>query len=166
MCMHMSKIPGRLCRIWNLRTRTVESQARRLHQGSGVNAPQQHASAAVHASESLRRERSQPALKLPPLDPEARAHAPLATLVGEVAAGLGAASGGALAEVVERCNAALEASLESQRGAAPGAEDPAALREELRGLARLLVAADRGDAPLVMRQIRRVLGRLDALGLV
>lgn len=130
-----------------------------------MNAPQQHASAAVHASDSLRRERSQPALKLPPLDPEARTHAPLATLVGEVAACLGGSSDGALAAAVERCNAALETALEGQRPV-PRAEDPAALREELRGLARLLVAADRGDAPLVMRQIRRVLGRLDALGLV
>jgi ribosomal protein L29 len=68
-----------------------------------------------------------------------------------------------LYDAVARCNAALESCLEAQREReAREREDPiAALRDELTRLAQLL-AADRSDAVLVMRQIRRVLGRFDA----
>lgn len=56
-----------------------------------------------------------------------------------------------------RCNHEIEAYLEAHRAREPrgGAQD------ELRGLADQL-RSDRPDAALVVRRIRRVLGRVDA----
>lgn len=65
--------------------------------------------------------------------------------------------------VVAECNAALEGCLETER-AAREVEDRVASTDELRRLARLLTVVDPADASLVMRQIRRVLARLDAVG--
>ena len=88
----------------------------------------------------------------------------LATLVGEVVACLDASADQLLYDAVARCNAALESCLEAQREReAREREDPAAAaRGELMRLVQLLTAVDRADAALVMRQIRRVLGRFDA----
>lgn len=63
-----------------------------------------------------------------------------------------------LQAAVVRCNTELEAYLEAQRTRESRA---AATQEELRGLARQLTS-DRLDATLVVRRIRRVLGRIDA----
>jgi hypothetical protein len=88
----------------------------------------------------------------------------VATLVSDVVACLDAPTDQLLYDAVARCNAALESCLEAQRERqAREREDPAAAaRDDLMRLAQLLTAVDRADAALVMRQIRRVLGRLDA----
>lgn len=86
----------------------------------------------------------------------------LATLVTQVVECLDASADEVLYAAVARCNAALEAYLEAQRER-EAREDPAAVtRDELVRLAQLLTAVDRADAALVMRQIRRVLGRFDS----
>jgi hypothetical protein len=128
---------------------------------------QPHASAAVLAPgatpiEGARRERSHPALRLPgspTSDPaDARRLTSLADLVDEVAAALDQPGDEPLREAMARCTSELEAYLEVQRAREPrvgGAQD------ELRGLAGQL-RSDRPDATLVVRRIRRVLGRVDA----
>lgn len=139
-----------------------------------VRAQQQHVPAAVLATDSAlaepvdagaRRDRSQPALTLPgivaPERPEPRALARVVSLVEEVIACLDAPSlDQPLRATVAQCNAELESCLEAERerardGAAPSAQD------ELRRLARQLVS-DRADTTVIMRRIRRVLGRVDA----
>lgn len=129
---------------------------------------QPHASAAVLAQGATpieagaRRERSHPALRLPgspTSDPaDARRLTGLADLVDAVAAALDEPADEPLREALARCTIELEAYLEVQRAREPrtsGAQD------ELRGLASQL-RSDRPDAMLVMRRIRRVLGRVDA----
>jgi hypothetical protein len=88
---------------------------------------------------------------------DARRLTSLADLVDEVAAALDEPGDAALREAMARCTAELEAYLEVQRAREPraGAQD------ELRGLASQL-RSDRSDATHVVRQIRRVLGRIDA----
>jgi hypothetical protein len=87
----------------------------------------------------------------------------LASLVTHVVECLDAPADALLYDAVARCNAALETYLEAAREReAREREDPAAVaRDELVRLTQLLMAADRADAALVMRQIRRVLGRFD-----
>jgi hypothetical protein len=90
----------------------------------------------------------------------------LATLVSQVVARLETPTDELLYDAVARCNAALETYLEAQREReARERDDPAAaIRDDLTRLAHLLTAVDRADAALVMRQIRRVLGRFDVTG--
>lgn len=91
---------------------------------------------------------------------EHRAIGRVASLVGDVVDRLHAADLAALREVVDACNHALEACLETQRDAERDAS-PAAVGDELTRLVALLAQVDGLDAPIVMRMIRRVLGRLD-----
>jgi hypothetical protein len=90
-----------------------------------------------------------------------RAIGDLASLVGQVVACMDKRADELLYDAVSRCNTALESYLELQRERER--EDPtAAARDELTRLASLLNTVDRADAAIVMRQIRRVLGRFDA----
>jgi hypothetical protein len=82
----------------------------------------------------------------------------LAAQIDSVVRCLDGGSAGSLDAALDRCNAALESCLETARGRAT-AQAPA--QDELRELALLLVA-DVADAAVVMRRIRRVLGRIDA----
>jgi len=117
---------------------------------------------------SARRERSQPALRLPggltsdPADPRL---AGLADLVDEVAACLDPSLVGPAGQpldlrlrvAVARCTAEAEGYLEAQRERELRAS---AAEDELRGLAAQL-RSDRGDATLIVRRLRRILGRVD-----
>jgi hypothetical protein len=131
-----------------------------------VRAQQPHASAAVLATTPIeagaRRERSHPALRLPgshTADPgDARRLTSLADLVDEVAAALDRPGDEPLRTAMARCTTELESYLEAARAREPR---PGSARDELRGLAGQL-RSDRPDATLVVRRIRRVLGRIDA----
>jgi len=57
----------------------------------------------------------------------------------------------------------LEGCLQAQREAARRDESMTGAKDELRRLARLLTTVDRADLAIVLRQIRRVLGRLDVV---
>lgn len=109
-----------------------------------------------------RRERSHPTPRLPgghtsePAD--ARGLTSLADLVDEVAACLDQQVEEPLQSAMSRCTAELESYLEVQRAREPRA---GGAQEELRWLARHL-RSERADTTLVVRQIRRVLGRVDA----
>jgi hypothetical protein len=91
----------------------------------------------------------------------------VASLVGNVVDHLETAGVAVLREVIDECNRTLEAALERHREARDAAEacDAADARAgagaELTRLARLLEQVGPADAPIVMRMIRRVLGRLD-----
>jgi hypothetical protein len=134
-----------------------------------VSAQQQHVSAAILATDSAplagsrgKDQRSQPALKL--AEVSGGRLGLLEILVGEVIARLDPpAVDPPLREVVARCNAALEDHLEAERAVGPcDADDPiAAARDELSRLLRLLRLVEPADAALVVRAIRRVLGRFD-----
>jgi hypothetical protein len=88
----------------------------------------------------------------------------LATMVDDVVLRLdGSAFGAPLSDVVAECNAALELCLETQR-ASRVRESSVTARDELRRLARLLTVVEAPDAAIVLRQIRRVLGRLTHCG--
>ncbi len=93
--------------------------------------------------------------------PEHRAIGRLADLVGEVVTQLeGSEADKPLYGAVAECNAALEVCLEAQRESRVR-ESVVTARDELTRLARLLTMVDSADAVIVMRQIRRVLGRFD-----
>jgi hypothetical protein len=62
---------------------------------------------------------------------------------------------------IAECNTALELFLEMQRDACDRDEFGTTVADDLRRLSRLLNVVERADVPLVVRQIRRVLGRLD-----
>jgi hypothetical protein len=173
MCMHMSGARSFLAAAGACFTGTdVPGPARQLQPTSAVRAQQPHASAAILATEPAskavvesvdagsRRDRSQPALKLPgvlaPERPESRALMRVASLVEEVIACLDAPVGEPLKTAVARCNAELESCLEAQREQ----ETHASPKDELRGLARQL-ASEPADTRVIMRRIRRVLGRVD-----
>ena len=113
--------------------------------------------------ERSRRERSQPALRLPGSDRiESRAVARLVALIGEVVVGLDQpTTGEPFHAVVARCNAALEACLEDEREREPPVITAQA---ELERLCRQLTADDGAELTQIMRQIRCVLGRLDTRG--
>ena len=114
-------------------------------------------------SERSRRERSQPALRLPGSDRiESRAVGRLVALIGEVIVGLDQpTTGEPFHAVVARCNAALEACLEDEREREPPVITAQA---ELERLCRQLTADDGAELTQIMRQIRCVLGRLDTRG--
>ena len=100
---------------------------------------------------------------------EQRAVGRLAALVGtivnhlesadEPAAALGEQRRGAVAE----CTSALERYLEMQRDVVDFEDRATSAADDLRRLARLLTVVERPEVPMVMRQIRRVLGRLDVV---
>lgn len=115
------------------------------------------------SAESHRRERSQPALRLPELGgPERADSRAVASLLEEVVACLETSpSGRPLHAALARCNAAIESCLSAQRDSREH-DDPEAALHELRQLSRLLAAADRSETAAVMRRIRRVLGRVDS----
>ena len=91
-------------------------------------------------------------------DPEPRALGRLADLVEDVVTYLETTADHPTPGAVAECNAALEVCLEARREV-PGRGSVLAARDELRRLARLLK-----DSVLVLRQIRRVLGRFDSCG--
>jgi hypothetical protein len=93
-------------------------------------------------------------------------HAPLgrlADLVEGVVTHLERTADQPLPGAVAECNAVLESCLEARRDA-PGRGSTVTARDELRRLARLLKVVEQPDSVLVLRQIRRVLGRFDACG--
>lgn len=112
-----------------------------------------------------RKERSQPALRLPGSDRlEARALERLAGLIGEVITGLERpTTGEPFHAVVARCNSALETCLEAERERERELPVTTA-HDELQRLLRQLQSGDACDVMQVMRQIRCVLGRLDTRG--
>jgi len=114
-------------------------------------------------TERSRRERSQPALRLPGSDRiESRAVGRLVALIGEVIVGLDRpTTGEPFHAVVARCNAALEACLEVEREREPPVVTAQA---ELERLCRQLTDDDGAELTQIMRQIRCVLGRLDTRG--
>jgi hypothetical protein len=65
-------------------------------------------------------------------------------------------------DMVAECNAVIEGCLEVHRPSDREASLVAA-KDELRRLAKLLTIVDIADVAMVLRQIRRVLGRFDAL---
>ena len=73
--------------------------------------------------------------------------------------------GEAAGRLIPECNAALENCLELLRD--PGDRDQLVrnARDDLRRFARLLKLVDGPDVSFVLRQIRRILGRLDACGI-
>jgi hypothetical protein len=86
----------------------------------------------------------------------------LAALVGDVVNRLESqAVGLELRGAVSECTASLELFLEMQRDVCDLDERPDTTADDLRRLARLLTAVERADVAMVLRQIRRVLGRLD-----
>ena len=62
---------------------------------------------------------------------------------------------------VARCNASLEHCLETQRELRDRDASVGTAKDELKRLAGLLVEVDPADAAMIMRQIRRILGRFD-----
>lgn len=95
--------------------------------------------------------------------PENRTIGRLASLVGNVVSNLeGLAAQEPLGKVVAECNAALEAALDAQREFCDRDESMITTSDELKRLSRLLMVVDRADVVIIMRQIRRVLGRFDA----
>ena len=95
--------------------------------------------------------------------PELRTIGRLASLVGDVVNQLDGKSDVQLLGAVAECNAALEVCLELQRDLVEQDDLIANAKDDLRRLARLLTMVERADIPFVLRQIRRVLGRFDAL---
>lgn len=87
----------------------------------------------------------------------------LASLIDDVVSRLEAPAGNDPAGgLILECNAALEACLEMMRDAGDGDDRARTARDDLKRFARLLKLVDGPDVPFVLRQIRRVLGRLDA----
>jgi hypothetical protein len=86
----------------------------------------------------------------------------LAGLVSDVVNHLESPDGDRLRGSVDECNTALERFLEMQRDVCDRDELGATAADDLRRLARLLTVVERADVAMVLRQIRRVLGRLAA----
>jgi hypothetical protein len=123
-----------------------------------VNAQPQHGSFAVAATSAT-------SLTSLARVPEHRRIGRLAVAVGHVVVCLETASPDAQTQVVVgECNAAIEVYLELQRDDLDRDALAATAKDDLKRLARLLTVVDRTDVPFVLRQIRRVLGRLDPLG--
>jgi hypothetical protein len=100
--------------------------------------------------------------------PEPRTIGRLAALVVDVATQLDTSldtstSRQPLPTAVAECTEVLEGCLRAQRDAADRDESMATTTDELRRLARLLTVVDRADLAIVLRQLRRVLGRFDVV---
>lgn len=100
--------------------------------------------------------------------PEQRTIGRLAALVIDVATQLDTSldtstSRMPLPTAVAECTEVLEGCLQAQRDAAARDESMTTSKDELRRLARLLTTVDRADLAIVLRQIRRVLGRFDVV---
>jgi hypothetical protein len=155
------------------RRRADPGQAQRVQLPTFVSA-QHHVSAAILATEPASRAVAEPLeagarlkdrgppVRRSPAGAADRVIGDLASLVGQVVACLDTRADELLYEAVSRCNGALENYLEVQRERETREDPAAAARDELMRLAHLLTAVDRADAAIVMRQIRRVLGRFDA----
>lgn len=72
-----------------------------------------------------------------------------------------ASSDARLQAAVGECVASIEQCLELARAADELDDLAVHARDDLRRLGRLLTIVDRADVPFVLRQLRRVLGRLD-----
>ena len=84
----------------------------------------------------------------------------MADLVIEVATQLEAARARhAVPGLIAECNGVLESYLEAQRG--ERIDGMRSTSDELKRLTALLAVVDRADIALVLRQIRRLLGRCD-----
>jgi len=89
----------------------------------------------------------------------------LASLVEATAAQLEASAGDEPpVGLITECNAALESCLELLRDAGDHDDLVVTARNDLRRFGRILKLVDGEDLLFVMRQIRRVLGRIDACG--
>ncbi|HET7499931.1 MAG TPA: hypothetical protein VFK02_02985 [Kofleriaceae bacterium] len=88
----------------------------------------------------------------------------LAALVEDVASRLEAPTEAASPSMIFECNAALESCLEALRDASDCDNRVRTAHDDLRRLYRLLKLVDGADVSFVLRQIRRVLGRLDVRG--
>jgi len=142
-------------RVWLSELRSLEVRAQQLHQSQIVTAHQRHLSLAAVAT-------TPSPITGPLRGPENRAIGRLASLVGNVVTNLETPSmHEPLSQVVAECNAALEICLEAQRDFCDRDEAVMTASDELKRLARLLMVVDRTDAVIIMRQIRRVLGRFD-----
>jgi hypothetical protein len=131
------------CRAWQ------------VHSGSRVTAQQRLSLAAVATT---------PTPMTVSLRGPDRSIGRVASLVGNVVANLETPSfHEPLSRAVAECNAALEGCLEAQRDY--GDHDAAVITaaDELKRLVRLLTVVDHTDAIIIMRQIRRVLGRFDTV---
>ena len=101
----------------------------------------------------------------PPQRSERRAIEHLASLVEATAARLETSAGDeAPIGLIPECNAALESCLEFLRGAGDHDDLVVTARNDLRRFGRILKLVDGADLLFIMRQIRRVLGRIDACG--
>jgi hypothetical protein len=139
------------------RDRGVRGRACRLHNAAAVShSPLQVLSAASANIATLR-----PAAVRGPEPRPAPAIGELASLVAGVASQLGRDRPPAM---LAECTELLDSCLAAQRDAGRAHRDgsPQATRDELARLARMLTAVDPADVALVLRQIRRVLGRFDA----
>jgi hypothetical protein len=166
--MHMSTSPGGCAQVTRGRTiagsiapgcrsgSSPEGWARQLHQGEFMTAHQTHLSLAAVATTPT-------PMNVSLRGPENRAIGRLASLVGNVVTNLEEPSmHEPLSKVVAECNAALEGCLEAQRDFGDRDDAVMTASDELKRLARLLMVVDRTDVVIIMRQIRRVLGRFDA----
>lgn len=159
MCMHMpvavqaAYLPDPLRRSPRGSPGTPGAQ-RRI-----VSAYQQHVSLTAAAP-------NQTSLTAAARGPEQRTIGRLAALVLDVATQLDpsldpSTSRKPLPIAVAECTEVLEGCLQAQRDAGGRDESMATSKDELRRLARLLTMVDRADLAIVLRQIRRVLGRFD-----
>lgn len=97
--------------------------------------------------------------------PRAPAIGQLAALVGDVVSQLERSPRGRpLQMMVAECNAALEGWLEAQRDPRDREDHETTASDDLNRLVGLLAVADRTEVVVIMRQIRRVLGRFDVCG--
>jgi hypothetical protein len=89
----------------------------------------------------------------------------LASLIEATAAQLEASAGDQPPiGLIPECNAALESCLELLRDAGDRDDLVVTARNDLKRFGRILKLVDGADLLFVMRQIRRVLGRIDACG--
>jgi hypothetical protein len=99
---------------------------------------------------------------LPARSPDLRTLGRLASLVHEVANQVEPPRAREpLPAVIAECAEVLEGCLQAQRDAVGRDESMMTTKDELARLARLLTVVDRADLGIVLRQIRRVLGRFD-----
>jgi len=161
MCMHMPAAAQRGYLSDPAGRSPGDRAGTRGAQRGSVSAYQQHVSLIAAAPD-------QTSLTAAVRGPEPRTIGRLAALVIDVATQLDTSldtstSRQPLPTVVAECAEVLEGCLQAQREAARRDESMTGAKDELRRLARLLTTVDRADLAIVLRQIRRVLGRLDVV---